>query len=185
MQSVQNISFKAYVPVTYYAKNPATNKYVPVTKEENIRKCQSFVVRNLNGTAKNMKNDKFVEFYKSFDSDYAKVPKVRSVYDKDYPQVFMVTGRDVDFVDEMAKPVGKAKGDAMDRLGHSKSFEAANATRSYFREVKDFLKYRCPRLKNDEGQKLSLRLYFDPKYNKKGDLKGFDFVNAGFTAEKS
>ena len=63
INSISSISFKGYVPVRYMAKNPKNDKYVPVIKNENIRKCQSFVVRNLNGTAKNMRNDDFVNFY--------------------------------------------------------------------------------------------------------------------------
>ena len=76
----RTLSFKANIPVFFYAKNPANNKYVPVMKNENIRKCQSFVARNLNGTAKNCKDDGFVEFYKMHDNDYANRPEIHSVY---------------------------------------------------------------------------------------------------------
>ena len=185
INSIQQTSFKGYVPVTYYAKSPETGKYVPVVTKENIRKCQSFVTRNLNGTAKNLRDDEFVEFYKSYDSDYRRCPKVHSVYDKNSPQVFMVTGRDADIVDEIAKPVGRAKGDAMDKLGHSKSFEASNASRSYFRNVELFLKNGCKRLKDKDGNNLSLKLFFNPRYTKKGDLNGFDFVDARFMCEEA
>ena len=47
-----NISFKGCIPVEFYAKNPKTNKYIPIVKDENIKKCQRFVVRNLNKTLK-------------------------------------------------------------------------------------------------------------------------------------
>lgn len=186
INNINNMSFKAYIPVTYYAKHPEKNEYVQIVKDENIKKCQGFVVRNLNGTAKNLKNDEFIKFYSGHDSDYRRTPKVMSVYDKDSPQVYMVTGNDVDVVKNMAKPVGIAKGQSIDRCGRSKTFESANAAKNYFSNVKSFLRNGCKRIKSNEGKNLSLRVYFDPKYgvrNKK--LQGFDFVNAIFVKEES
>lgn len=184
IKGVQQVSFRGYIPVHYYAKNPENGKYVPVIKDENIKKCQSFVVRNLNGTAKNMRNDEFVNFYRSYDSDYRKNPQVHSVYDRDNPVVYMVSGDDVDVVKEFAKPIGRAKGEAIDKLGHSKSFEAKAASKDFFRNVKYFLKTKCRRLKSKDNKNLSLRVYFDPKYNRKDNLVGFDFVNARFIEEE-
>ena len=37
ISSVQSPSFKAYVPVEFYAKNPRNGEYVPVLKKENIK----------------------------------------------------------------------------------------------------------------------------------------------------
>ncbi len=186
INNIKTPSFKAYIPVTYYAKHPDKNEYVPIVKNENIKKCQGFVVRNLNGTAKNLKNDKFIKFYRDYDSDYRRNPKVMSVYDKDSPLVYMVTGRDVDVVKNMAKPVGIAKGQSIDRCGRSKSFESANAAKNYFSNVKSFLRSSCRRLKSNDGQNLSLRVYFDPKYGVRSQkLQGFDFVNAIFVKEES
>jgi len=184
MKSVQKISFNGYVPIGYYAKNPETNRYSRVVRDENIRKCQSFIVRNLNGTAKNMKDEGFVDFYKSYDRDYVNNPSVRSVYDKNRPVVYLVTGEDVNYVDKLAKPIGIAKGEAMDRYGSSKSFESASASNSFFRSVKAFFNNECQRLKSNDGQNLSLKVYFDPKYNKKNKLVGFNFVNARFVNEE-
>ena len=48
----QNISFKGYMPVEFYARHPRTGYYVPVLKKENIRKCQRFVINNLNNPNK-------------------------------------------------------------------------------------------------------------------------------------
>lgn len=183
IKSVQNPSFKAYIPVTYYAKNPANDKYVRVMKPQNIKKCQSFVVRNLNGTAKNMKNDDFVDFYSSYDRDYKNQKTVRSVYDYDNSTVIMISGKDTDAVSNMAKPIGIAKGESIDRTGRSNSFETQLATRDYFNQIKSFLKYSCKQVKNDKGEKLSLRVYFDPKYKKDGTLKDFKFVNARMVTE--
>ena len=185
IKSVQQVSFRGYVPVHYYAKNPENGKYVPVIKNENIRKCQSFIVRNLNGTAKNMRNDEFVHFYRGYDADYRKNPQVHSVYDKDSPVVYMVTGDDVNVVKELAKPIGIAKGEAIEKLGHSKSFEAKVASKDFFRNVKYFLNSRCRRLKSQDNKNLSLNVYFNPKYNRKNNLVGFDFVNARFVKEEN
>ncbi len=184
MKSVQKISFNGYVPIGYYAKNPETNRYSRVVQDKNIRKCQSFIVRNLNGTAKNMKDEDFVDFYRAYDRDYAINPLVRSVYDKDRPVVYLVTGKDVNYVDKLAKPIGIAKGEAMDRYGSSKSFESISESNTFFRKVKEFFKNKCQRLKSDDGQNLSLKVYFDPKYNKKNNLVGFNFVNARFVNEE-
>ena len=61
-----NISFKGCIPVEFYAKNPKTNKYIPIVKDENIKKCQRFVVRNLNRTLKkSSQNDVFINAYKN------------------------------------------------------------------------------------------------------------------------
>ncbi len=184
IKNVSNVSFKGYVPVRYYAKNPATGKYSPVVKNENIKKCNSFVVRNLNGTLKKNKNEDFVDFFRSHDSDYRRLPVVHSVYDQNAPVVYLITGKDADTVREMAKPIGRAKGEALDKTGCSKSFEVSNASNDFFRNVKAFMKNGCRRLKSEEGDNLSLRVYFDPKYNKKNNLTGFDFVNARFLTEE-
>lgn len=185
--SVQTPSFKAYIPIEIYARNPKTDKYVPVLKKENLKKCQSFVVRNLNHTAKNNKNDGFVDFYKQHDLDYCKTQVVQSIYPDKGPTIYMVSGSDVDKVKEMAKPIGKAKAEALDLTGQSSSFEVFQAGRNYFDDVKRFLKSSCQRLKNPQKEDLTLRMYFEPKYgvrNKK--LQGFDFVHARFitNAEK-
>ena len=36
MSNISPVSFKAYIPVRYMAKNPNNDKYVPVLKNENI-----------------------------------------------------------------------------------------------------------------------------------------------------
>lgn len=178
---VQSPSFKAYVPVEIYARNPDNNKFVPVMKKENLKKCQGFVVRNLNHTAKNNKNDDFVEFYKKFDSDYSRTQVVHSVYPDRGPTVYMVTGSDVDKVREMAKPIGKAKGEAIDLTGKAASFEVYQAGRNYFDDVTRFLKYSCRRLKTSDKKDLTLRMYFEPRYGVRSKkLQGFDFVHARF-----
>ena len=143
------------------------------------------MVRNLNGTAKKAKSDEFVKFYKEFDSDYRNIPKVASIYDKDSPTVYMVTGKDVDAVKNSAKKVGVAKGQSMDYFGHSHSFEAKLAARSYFDSVKNFINRHCKRVKSPStGGNMTLEVLFEPKYNKKGDVKSLDYVNARLVTDK-
>ncbi len=181
INSLSNLSFKGYIPIKFFAKNIETGNYNRIIDKENIRKCQSFVVRNLNGTAKNLKNEKFVEFYKSYDKDYAAMPRVHSVYDNKKPVVYMVTGKDVDIIDKFAKPVGKAKRKSMETIGHVNSFESCYAARSYFSNVNLFLKNNCKRIKNKDGQNLSLIMYFNPIYTKRDKkLTGFEYKNAQF-----
>lgn len=184
IKSVPQVSFKGYVPVTYYAKNPENGKFVPVVKSENMRKCQSFVVRNLNGTAKSMKNDDFVSLFRQYDSDYRRNPVVHSVYDKDKPVVYLVTGNDVATIQEMGKSVGIAKRESIDKVGHSKSFEAKSASRDYFRNVKSFLDRGCRRLRSADNNKLSLQVFFEPQYNRKNNFTGFNYLGAKFVEEK-
>ena len=183
IKSVHSPSFKAYIPVFFYAKNPENDKYSRVMKPENIKKCQSFVVRNLNSTAKNIKNDEFVKMYSQFDNDYRQVPAVRSVYDFDSARVLMVTGRDVDSVTKMAKPIGKAKSESIDRTGRSSSFETRLATSDYFRQIKSFLRNSCSPVKSQDGRNIALKVYFDPQYKKDGQLKGFKYVGARMFSE--
>ncbi|MCD7780265.1 MAG: hypothetical protein LUH05_06290 [Candidatus Gastranaerophilales bacterium] len=180
-----NISFKSYVPVKYYAKNPDNDRYSRVIDESNLKKCHGIIVRNLNRTLKNNKREDFVDYYEQYDFDYKCNPKVCSIYDKDTPDIFLVTGKDVDTVKEMAKPVGRAKGDAMDRLGHSKSFESSYAARNYFSNVKSFLKNRCRRLKDNDGVNLSLQVFVNPQYKKNNELKGFELEGARFIKDEN
>lgn len=178
---MQQVSFKGYVPVTFFAKNPKSGNYVPVLKEENVRKCQSFVIRNLNGTAKNLKNDEFVKFYKNVDKDYQRVEKARSIYDTNEPIVYLVTGYDVDYVNDMAKEMRLRKNDAYERTGKKNSSEARRANKDYYNKTRAFLSHVCKRLKNKNGEKLTLEVYFEPKYTKKeGKLLGFNYTGARF-----
>ena len=182
INSLSSVSFKAYIPVRYYAKHPTKDGYVPVVKNENLRKCHGFLVRNLNGTAKSKTDLDFVNIYRRYDSDYNNVRAVHSVYNMDIPIVYMVTGKDVDIVNQMAKPVGMAKGRSMDVFGHSKSLEAGIASKVFQLNIRQFIEHNCKPVKTkDTNQPLELKMYFNPVYKKKsGDLKGFEFVGAQF-----
>lgn len=181
--SVHTPSFKAYIPITYYAVNPETGKYSRVVKDENVKKCQRFIISNLNNTAKRFKDDLFVECYKRFDNDYVKNPVAKSLYDEDNARVFLITGDDADKVQSFAKPIGKAKGEAMDKIGHSKSYEASLASRMYFHEVKSYLKNTARQIRAQDGTRLEMRAFFNPTYTKKGKHTGFQFVGFQMVAD--
>lgn len=183
LNKISPCSFKSYIPVTYYAKDPNETEYTQIISKDNMRKCQSFVVRNLNGTAKNMRCPEFVNLYKSYDKDYQYYPVVHSVYDKDEPIVYMVTGKDVDIVQSYAKNVGKAKSESIARIGESRSYESRKAAKNYFKDVKKFLNNFCNRVRNNQSEELSLRVYFDTELTKTGNIKGFKFANARFIKE--
>lgn len=184
IRSAQYPSFKSYIPVTYYATNPETGKYSRVVKEENIKKCQRFIISNLNGTAKRFKDDLFVEFYKKFDSDYVKNPVAKSFYDEDKARVFLITGKDADEIQKFAKPIGIARGEAMDKIGSSKSYEASLASRIYFHDVRSYLKNTARQIRANDGTRLEMRAFFDPTYTKKGKHTGFKFVGFQMVADK-
>ena len=182
--NIKNTNFKGYIPVRFYAKDPETNKVMAIASKEYIKKCQSFVVRNLNGTAKNAKSDEFVNYYSQIDEDYRKFPHVRSIYERNNPVVYMVTGEDINIVNKMAMPIGKAKGQSLDAFGHTHSFEVNMEARVFFTNAKAFLKNNCSRLKDSSDNKnLILNVLFKPKFNKKKEVKGFEFIEAKFTKE--
>ncbi len=179
----QSINFSGYIPVKYYAYDEKMNKIRPIQTKKYIRKCNSFVVRNLNGTAKKTKSTGFVDFYKKQDQDYAKCPKVRSVYDKKLPIVHLFTGEDVNKIDEMAIPVGIAKGNSMDAFNHSHSFEAVEEAKDFYKKAISYAK-SCKRVKSDTGRNCTLSVLFKPKYTKNDKVKGFDFLRAEILTDK-
>lgn len=180
IKSVQSPAFKAYVPVTYYIKDKETGEYDRVTSPEMMKKCQSFVIRNLNGTAKNMACERFVNGYSKQDSDYRNDKRASSYYDYDRARVLMVTGKDVDAVKQMAKPIGIAKGEAVDKTGKAKSFESRLASRDYFKQLKSFLRTSCKQVHNKNGENLALRVYFDPKLKRDGTIAKLNYDCALF-----
>ena len=191
---IQNVSFKGVMPVEFYAKNPSNNKYVPVVKPENVKKCQSFVIRNLNGSITSNSNVDFIREYLKQDKDFAKCPVARTVYDKEVPvvtttkngvpyYVYLVTGSHTDTVDKLGKELGKVKADVFERTGKRDGFEVKEAQKNYFKELKNFVFKQCPRVKNEFGDKTIMRVFFDPKYDKNGKLKNFIYKDVMFYGE--
>ncbi len=178
---VNSPSFKSYVPVAYYAKSPEDNKFHRVMDKKNLKKCHRIIIQNLNGTAGKKENKEFIDLFKSYDKDYRQLPVARSVYPKTPPVVYLITGSDVDSVDNMAKPIGRAKANSLDATGVSHSFETETETYNFYKNFQRYiLNHFEKRLKNDNHQPLTLQVLFLPQYNKKGKLKGFEYLNARF-----
>ena len=189
---MQNISFTGCIPVVFYAKHPITNKYVPIVKDENIKKCQNFVVRNLNDTVKGQnRSDVFIDAYKRVDPDYEKTPVVRAYFDKFSPRpktahesaprcVYLFSGKDVDSLNKLGKELGKTKSDVFEATGQKDNSEVRQAKRRYRAGVLDLVKRICPRVNDGKGNPYVMRVLFTPEYNKKGDLKRFAFQDVFF-----
>ena len=182
INNINSISFKSYVPVRYFAKSYKDGNYYPIYDKDKIKKCNGYVVRNLNGTAgKNSRNDELIATFSSYDKDYKETPKVRSACDRGV--VYIVTGKDAGKLSEYAKPIGIAKSASIDAFGHSESHDAKLRTREYFANVKYFLKNTCRQIKGEDGKPLTLNAYFDPQY-KNGELKDFKYNSLEFVDEE-
>jgi len=192
---MQNISFKGCIPVEFYAKHPITKKYVPIVQPQNINKCKHFVVRNLNRTLiETNQNDIFIKAYKSIDSDYAKNSIVRSYQDKSSPipktpsearpYVYLFTGDDIDKVKELGKRLGKEKIAIAESTEQKEKRALRQASQRYKSGIKDLINSICPRVKDEKGNKLVMRVLFKPEYNSKGNLKNFEFQDVFFYASK-
>ena len=192
---ISKVSFQGVMPVEFYARNPKTNKYLPVVKPENVQKCQSFVIRNLNGTVTPRTNLDFVTEYMKIDQDYARCPVARTFCDKEAPvvtslqqeipkYVYLITGSDVEYVDEMGRKLSKAKSDIFEKTGRTQGPEIKQAQRTYYDRVKNFVFKKCARVKDGYGDKTVMRVFFEPRYGQKGDLKNFDYKTVSFFGEK-
>ena len=190
INNVSSVSFKACIPVKYFAKNPNPNstkgRYLPVLKNKNIRKCHRYVVTNLNGTAKNYDKG-FVDFYKKYDPDYRMVSEVQSVYNEKGPIVHLVTGGDIDTVRQLARPVGEAKRESIEILGDTSSYDASLAARNFEREIHKIINNQFTPVKSiDDKKPLEMHVYFSPEYGKReGKLKGFNFVGVTLVDKKT
>ena len=182
LSPVSNLNFKGYIPVRYYAVNKDGKTTSRILSKENLKKCNGRVVRNLNGTIKN-KNEDLINSFKSLDKDYKKDPYVASIYDYNNSTVYLATGCDARRIDEMAKPIGIAKGEAKRKTGKAKSYESSYAANEYFKNVKEYITKRCKRLKSANGENLSLKILFTPKYTREGKLKDFELTDSKFIEE--
>ena len=177
----QNISFKGCIPVEFYARHPRTGFYVPVLKQENIRKCQSFVVRNLNNPDGKNSNKDFINKYRQIDKDYSKNPIVASVYEKDAPIVHMATGYDAMIIKEMGKNLGKSKKEVFEETGETYSSETRFLARKYFQDARNYIKKMCTRVKDKDGAKLKMSVYFNPIYGYEKKVKKFEYEDVKFS----
>lgn len=165
------ISFKGYVPVKFYLKDSNDDSYSCIFDAKTIKSLNNKLVRNLNKGSEN-KDKKFSNYYASYDNDYRKNPTVRTVYD--YPNVYHVTGDDAKQIEGFAKQFVIAKSNSRDTLQEA---------RNYFQRAKKYINNSCSRTKDLNGNDLILYSYFETKYNKKGEFKGYTFKGAEFVKE--
>ncbi len=187
MNNNNNINFGSATHVYFF-----TNKGTRIVTDKNIKTCERYLVRQLNG-AKNLKsrNQDLVDTFKYDkkheigDYDYYCNPKVRSVYEvskeraKGY--VNIITGKHTKDVDKWGKEIGKAKRVSIERTGSAKSFETSEAVRNYNNQAPKFAD-KHGIYKN--GKRQAFGVIFEPQYNKKGDLKGFEYVRSGYFDEE-
>ena len=184
---MNNISFKGYIPVEIYAKNNGDKTYHRVLDKPDgyLRKCQGAVVRNLNKTLK-QPDEKFIEFYKSHDKDYALKPVVKSLYDKEFSSIYMVTGLDADMLGYYGKCRGTAD-NITDKYYQKSDFRNVyykkKAVHDYFSNSFNYLNNNAKRVKSPQGDDLKLKVYFEAKRNKNDEITGFKLTNAKFEKE--
>ena len=180
--SSTNVNFGAATHVYFF-----TNDGKRILSDKNMRKCERYLVRHLNG-AKNLKNrnqelvDNFKYDKKHFvgDKDYSFISKVRSVYDKTKAYVNIITGKDVKKVNEWGKKIGEAKALSKERTGSTKSFETYEAVKQY---NKNALKFSQEHGIYKDGKRQAFGIIFEPKYNTKGNLTGFEYNRSGYFDE--
>ncbi len=197
INKVYPCSFKSFVPVTYYARNIKGNgDFVQVCKYDNLRKCNNIIVMALNGTKKLSDEEKeFVNWYidKSNDEDYLKYPHVNSIIDSKKKSALMLTGYDSATIRDFGRTrIGIPQHEAKE-IGINPEYVKQNAAKSYVDEMKAYLNINDNQLKTKkddkkDGIKLALRAYFNPVYytkgKNKGQLKGFEFLNARFVKDE-
>lgn len=187
----QNISFKGCIPVEFYAKYQKTGAYVPVVKPENVKKCQNFVIRNLNHTAGSNQNDEFIREYKKIDKDYAREQKARGVYNGSAPVIksihdklpfysYIITGKDANSVEAFGELYGHQKKEIFDRTGTNNNAETQDINRNYRNKIIDFINSFYKRVKDENKNELVMQVYFTPKFNKKGEITKFNYDKVAF-----
>ena len=182
----KNISFGSATRMYFFSSDGKR-----IVTDENLRKCQRYVVRHLNNDSR--LKERNMDLVRNFtydkrqgvgDSDFYNIPKVRSVYEyaKERAKAFVniITGKDVKEVDSMAKPIGKAKHTSLERIGETRSFETGYAVDRYNAKATKFADehgiYK-------DGKRQAFGVIFNPVYKKNGDLKGFEYNRSGYFDE--
>ena len=190
-----SINFGAGYHVYFY-----TTDGKRIVSDANMKKCIHYMEAHLNGSkrVKTPNTDlidtfKFGQVDKSTgkriggDYDYWNISKIRTVIDntKDKVQGFMniVTGKDVNVVNERyGKAIGKAKNVSIRRAGTTATFETRDAVGRY---VENAPQYAEKKAVYKDGERRAFGIAFTPIYNKKGNLKGFEYHHSGFFNESA
>lgn len=193
--NINPISFRGQIAVDFYGRDPKSGNFFPLVKPEHVKKCQSFVVRNLNGTAKKLKNSDFVNIYKKADKDYAYAPVIRTFYDREATiptkvrefaphYVYLVTGKDAETYDDFGKELGIAKRDYFERTGKKYGYDVKRANKDYERNIKDLVFNKAKKVKTEKGKDAVLNIFFDVHLNKKNEIDRFDYAGAFVSEDK-
>ena len=184
INNINSTSFKAYIPVRIYMRSNPNEEFFPANPN-NAKKCNRYLVNKLNNPKEvNDINAKFVEYYSSYDKDYAEVPYVHSKYDKYLPYVTLISGKNARDVDNFGKKIGIAKGSSKKMFGHTKSQEVRVATQNYYNDIRENLQESFPPVTDKDNNPLNLYAFFDNvKYDKDGKIKQYDFVGAELSKE--
>ncbi len=175
----------------------ATNVYFYTTdgkrilSDENIRKCERYVLKHINYANKpkerNINLVSTLEYDRKAnvrDIDYSFMHVARSFYKFVKSQsagfVTLITGNDVNIVNQEAKKIGKAKHIAKDITGGTQSFETSYSTGLYL-SAAEKISERRGIYRN--GARQAFGVLFNPILNKNGKLKKFEYVRSGYFDE--
>lgn len=174
-------NFNGCIPVRSFMFNPETRRISPVIERKQIRQCQNIIVSNLNGTKRGETAEDFVDFYKKTDRDYFSCPYVKSFYERKSPNIYLITGNDSLRADCMAKPLGVAKADSIERYGNTGSARVKEESKTFYKNMENLVHKGSKRVRTSDGRNLNLNVYFEPKYKKTGEIKGFKYIGANFS----
>ena len=189
-------TFKAGYHVYFF-----TNDGKRIVSDKNMRMCLHYMEAHLNGSQNvKVKNQDLIDTFKfgkklpdgtytGGDKDYFNVPKIRSVIDnteeKSQGFINIVTGSDVEKVNEICKPIGISKGEGLRRAGTTQTFETKYAVSRYKETAPHYAESRAVYI---DGGRRSFAIFFTPTYYTKGkhagELKGFEYNRCCFFRER-
>mgnify|MGYP004732883573 FL=1 len=150
--------------------------------DKNIRKCERYLVRQLNG-AKNLKtkNKDLYDTFKKGDKDYTAYSIARSFYEyhkRQYKAIIsIITGKNVAEVNIHAKRIGEAKSASK---GSDNSYETLQAIRRYNDEATKIVRENGIY----QGKKRqAFGIIFEPQYKQDGELKELKYVRSAWFDE--
>ena len=192
-----NPQFKKAYPVVHWLSE-TNGSYAPVVSLELTEKLQRILVGYLNNSSRlklNLATKEAVSYIREKDFDYKKSNIVRSYYNlkggfnklknQFSPFVYLITGDDVyNFNKEFAKPLGKAKANAMKSGGKLKSAELEIARMDYKLGGSSIVNDVNKKM-YDNGKECALHTKFEIVRGKRsGKIKGFNLVAIKFCPNK-
>jgi len=192
--SNQSANFKSTYPVIHWVAE-TNSSYAPSVSKELTHILQQKLVRSLNKQPDKMKDGllnqavlRVKNYLANMDNDFKTCAVVRSFYNRNIPDKqafepisYMISGKDVaKFEDDIAKDIGRTKGQAIDALGIPRSAESKAAVALYDIQGLNFVKNYNRRIKDNKGVPYSLHTKFEIVRNKYGNIKDYRLVDARF-----